>query len=198
MNLIKITLLALTVCFIVTTACKKTKVQSATLELTYPDGTKESVQMSEGGKLLISYAGANHVLKASGINEHKLKFDIMSASFTADSAATEFTINKGKAQNPEVNIHNKISLGDDGNIQVNYTTAVMMQTGTQGPSSGCNGICCTKTCFTTYCCYDPHGCKDSKCDCAEPTNCPGTNPQPPAQAFFDLFDSGKDQMVFKR
>jgi hypothetical protein len=178
------------------TACRHEQVPQFNVVLQNGDGSKESYAMFAGNMLLVNEGDMHVVAKVIGGNKDELELQVSRYSITHDSIKGAHTIQKAGTSTQKIAMAKNGLLDPTGTVQVKLESIAMIDTG-RGPRGACQGNCCEAKCFSTFCCSDPDECKNVPCDCKPPSNCPG-QPNPDQTAhFFELFQSGKDLMVFK-
>lgn len=184
-------------CLTLLTSCRHEQVQEFTVDLTYSDGSTDSYKMYAGSLLLVNEGDMHVVAKVVSGDEKEMKLEVMRYTISQDSNKAEHTIRRTGANTYRMLLAKNELLDPAGTVQVKLQSMAMINTGT-GPVGACKGNCCEAKCFSTFCCSDPDECRNVPCDCKPPSNCP----QPPtggqtAAQFFELFQSGKETMVFK-
>jgi hypothetical protein len=149
------------------------------------------------GSMFYVHDGDKHVIaKTTSGNENELNLDVTHYAIKRDSLQREYTIQKQGSENHKIEKGTRALLVPGGYVHATFQSMAMIDTGNQ-PVGACKGVCCEATCFSVFCCGDSHECKNTPCDCKGPANCPSPQPNPQASHFFELFKSGKNEMVFK-
>jgi hypothetical protein len=183
-------------CMFLFLGCTHKQVQQFNVGLQLSNGSKESHAMIAGSMLLVNDGDMHILAKVISGNETELELQVTRYTVTHDSIKRENTIQKAATNTAKITKSKNATLDPTSTVQVTLQSMAMIDTG-NGPVGACKGNCCEATCFSTFCCLDPNECKNAPCDCKAPSGCPGQTTGPQAVHFFELFQSGKDMMVFK-
>ena len=181
-------------CPVLLIACRHEQVKQFSVDLHYGDGTKESYTMVEGSMLQINEGDLHVIAKVKSGTKDELELEVTRFTVTHDTIKKAHTVQKTGTNTNKLAMTKSALLDPAGGVQVQPQSMALVNTGNQ-PKGACKGICCEAKCYSTWCCSDPDECKNVPCDCKPPSNC-GPQPDVVAAQFFELFNSGKDVMVF--
>jgi hypothetical protein len=152
--------------------------------------------MLAGSMLLVNEGDMHVVAKLVSGKGNEMELQVTRYTITHDTIKGAHTIQKADGSTAKFAKAKSALLDPTGTVQVKLESMAMIDTG-RGPKGACKGNCCEAKCFSTFCCSDPDECKNVPCDCKPPSNCPG-QPNPDQTAyFFELFQSGKDMIIFQ-
>jgi hypothetical protein len=183
---------------VTSTGCKK-EISHAEFQMTFQDGSTESVHLGNDAVLLIWQGPFQYLIRTKEMKHDCAELEIVKTSFTTDTVQRIFTIKKENTSVKHFDLKKGEELdGTDGPVKVSLNNVVALET--EKPPAVCYGntACCTATCFTTTCCTGSGGpCKDAACDCKPTGPCPNDPPKPGLHHFAELFDASKNLVTAK-
>lgn len=178
-------------------SCAQKEEMQLTVDLTYPDGTKESFPMVKGNMLLIHHGDQHYLAKAVNETDSTLSLEVTNYGIAMDSMRGERSVKKMGSATTNLSLNRKAMIDPSGTVHIELKSVARMDAGKTPPKGACAGVCCEATCYSVFCCGDSDECKNTPCDCKPTTACPGQDPTPSPARFFDMFLAGKDVMVLE-
>jgi len=183
---------------VTSTGCRK-EISHAEFQMTFQDGSTESIYLGKDAVLLINQGSYQYLIRTKEMKSDCAELEIVKTSFVTDTVQRIFTIKKENTSVKHFDLKKGEALdGNDGPVKVSLNTVVALET--EKPPAVCYGntACCTATCFTTTCCTGSGGpCKDAACDCKPAGPCPNDPPKPGLHYFAELFDASKSLVTAK-